>query len=167
MPLLPSIERLLSAVAWIFQRGQMCAWSRANPSQRFSKPGPIPFVNRLAEMLCEHSVQPALSVILGTRLARQGIPAALALPSFLQNYLANLVTAAVRLIPLGQTDGQPAIVEFEESVLAASAQAENATIDNSAPPRSWSIWPPWCMKRNTRGSFAHDSRCHPELANPR
>ena len=75
---------------------------------------PDPVLNRLAEMLCEHSVQPALSVILGTRLARQGIPAALALPSFLQNYLANLVTAAVRLIPLGQTDGQLAIAELEE-----------------------------------------------------
>jgi urease accessory protein UreF len=56
---------------------------------------PDPVLHRLAEMLREHSVQPALSVI-----------------------------------PLGQTDGQPAIVELEESVLAASAQAENATIDD-------------------------------------
>jgi urease accessory protein len=87
-------------------------------------------LDRLAETLREHSVQPALSVILGTRLAREGIPASLALPSFLQNYLANLVTAAVRLIPLGQTDGQLAIAALEESVLAASAQAENATIDD-------------------------------------
>jgi urease accessory protein len=91
---------------------------------------PDPVLNRLAEMLCEHSVQPALSVILGARLARQGIPATLALPSFLQNYLANLVTAAVRLIPLGQTDGQLAIAELEVSVLTASAEAENATIDD-------------------------------------
>jgi urease accessory protein len=91
---------------------------------------PDPVLNRLAEMLREHSAQPALSVILGTRLGRQGVPAALALPSFLQNYLANLVTAAVRLISLGQTDGQLAIAELEESVLAASAQAENATIDD-------------------------------------
>jgi urease accessory protein len=91
---------------------------------------PDPLLNRLAEMLCEHSVHPALSVIVGTRLARQAVPATLALPSFLQNYLANLVTAAVRLIPLGQTDGQFAIAELEESVLAATAQAENATIDD-------------------------------------
>ena len=63
-------------------------------------------------------------------MARQGVPATLALASFLQNYLANLVTAAVRLIPLGQTNGQLAIAELEESVLAASAQAENATIDD-------------------------------------
>ena len=87
-------------------------------------------LDRLAEMLCEHSVQPALSVILGARLARQGIPARLALPAFLQSYLANLVTAGVRLVPLGQTDGQLAIAELEDSVLAASAQAKNATIDD-------------------------------------
>jgi urease accessory protein len=47
-----------------------------------------------------------------------------------QSYLANLVTAAVRLIPLGQIDGGLAIAELEDSVLAASAQAKNATIDD-------------------------------------
>jgi urease accessory protein len=87
-------------------------------------------LDRLAEMLREHSVQPALSVILGARLARQGIPATLALPTFVQSYLANLVTAAVRLIPLGQTDGRLAVAELEDSVLAASAQAKNTTIDD-------------------------------------
>jgi urease accessory protein len=52
------------------------------------------------------------------------------LPAYLQSYLANLVTAGVRLIPLGQTDGQSAIAALEEAVLAASAQARNATIDD-------------------------------------
>jgi urease accessory protein len=36
------------------------------------------------------------------------------LPAFLQSYLANLVTAAVRLIRLGQTDGQLAVAKLEE-----------------------------------------------------
>jgi urease accessory protein len=54
----------------------------------------------------------------------------LALPAFLQSYIANLVTAGVRLIPLGQTDGQLAIAELEEAVMAASAQAEKADIDD-------------------------------------
>jgi len=47
-----------------------------------------------------------------------------------QSYIANLVTAGVRLIPLGQTDGQLAIAELEEAVLAASAQAKDATIND-------------------------------------
>ncbi|MGB9053519.1 MAG: urease accessory UreF family protein [Pseudolabrys sp.] len=58
------------------------------------------------------------------------MPASLALPAFSQSYVANLVTAGVDLIPLGQTDGQLAIAELEEAVLAASAQAKKATIDD-------------------------------------
>ena len=50
--------------------------------------------------------------------------------TFLQSYIANLVTAGVRLVPLGQTDGQRAIAELEETVLATSAKAEEATIDD-------------------------------------
>jgi urease accessory protein len=82
----------------------------------------------LSELVSECRVPPALAVVLGLRSARQGIPASLALPAFLQSYVANLVTAGVRLIPLGQTDGQLAIAELEQAVLATSAQAEQATI---------------------------------------
>jgi urease accessory protein len=84
----------------------------------------------LSEMLCDRNVQPALAVVLGVRAARQGIPASLALPVFLQSLIANLVTAGVRLTPLGQTEGQLAIAELEEAVLAASAQAKEATFDD-------------------------------------
>jgi len=84
----------------------------------------------LSEIIRERHVQPALAVVLGVRSARQGIPAGLALPAFLQSYVANLVTVGVRLIPLGQTDGQRAITELEEAILAASVQAEKATIDD-------------------------------------
>ena len=84
----------------------------------------------LSEFLRRNHVQPALAVVLGVRSARQGIPASLALPAFLQSYVANLVTAGVRLVPLGQTDGQLAIAELEQPILAASAQAEKATLDD-------------------------------------
>jgi urease accessory protein len=85
-------------------------------------------VESLSELLLERSVPPALAVVLGARAAGQRVPYSLALPAFLQSYVANLVTAAVRLIPLGQTDGQLAIAELEQAVLAASAQAEQATV---------------------------------------
>jgi urease accessory protein len=84
----------------------------------------------LSKTLCEQHLHAALTVVLGIRAASEGIPAGLALPAFLQSYVANLVTAGVRLIPLGQTDGQHAIAELEEAVLAATAQAEKATIDD-------------------------------------
>jgi len=85
-------------------------------------------VETLSELLSECRVSPALAVVLGARAARQRVPYGLALPAFLQSHVANLVTSGVRLIPLGQTDGQLAIAELEEAVLATSAQAEHTTM---------------------------------------
>jgi urease accessory protein len=89
---------------------------------------PDPLLESLSELASEFRIAPALSVVLGVRAAREKIPATLALPAFLQSYLANLVTAGVRLVPLGQTDGQLAIAELEQAVLATSVQAEEAKI---------------------------------------
>ena len=89
---------------------------------------PDRLLESLSEVVSERCIPPALVVVLGIRSARQGIPSTLALPAFLQNYVANLVTAGIRLIPLGQTDGQLAIAQLEEAVLTASAQAERTTI---------------------------------------
>ena len=91
---------------------------------------PDRLLDELSQWLSERHVPAALSVVLGVRSAREGIPVGLALPAYLQSYLANLVTAGVRLIPLGQTDGQLAIAALAEAVLAASAQARNGTIDD-------------------------------------
>jgi len=84
----------------------------------------------ILDLICESQVQPVLAVVLGARLAREGIPADVALPAFLHSYVANLVIAGVRLIPLGQTDGQLAIAELEHAVLSASAQGACATLDD-------------------------------------
>ena len=82
----------------------------------------------LAQELHERQVPPAQAVVLGARAAGQGLPEDVALSAFLQSYVGNLVTAAVRLIPLGQTAGQLAIAALEATVLAASASARDATI---------------------------------------
>ena len=89
---------------------------------------PDPLIESLSDLLSGLRIAPVFSVVLGVRAARQDIPATLALPAFLQSYLANLVTAGVRLIPLGQTDGQLCIADLEPAVLAVAAQAERATI---------------------------------------
>jgi len=96
--------------------------------ETFQKVWPDRFLGTLSEIVCQLRISPALSVVLGIRSGIQRIPSTIALPAFLQSYVANLVTAGTRLIPLGQTDGQLAIAELEKSVLAASAQAEEASI---------------------------------------
>jgi urease accessory protein len=85
-------------------------------------------IKSLSELLSDLRIAPVASIVLGVRAAREKIPATLALPAFLQSYVANLITAGVRLIPLGQTDGQLGIAELEPAVLAVASQAEQATI---------------------------------------
>ena len=91
---------------------------------------PDDLLNRLSQVLSEQHVPPSLAVVHGVASARQGVPANLALAAFLQSYVANLVTAGVRLIPLGQTDGQRAIAALEQAVLEATEEALGATIDD-------------------------------------
>jgi urease accessory protein len=82
------------------------------------------------DLFLEMNCQPILAVVLGARSASERIPACVALPSFLHSYVANLVIAGVRLIPLGQTDGQLAISALEDAVLSTSAQGNCATLDD-------------------------------------
>jgi urease accessory protein len=86
--------------------------------------------DQILDFFSEMQFQPVLAVVLGARSAKERIPARVALPAFLHSYVANLVTAGVRLIPLGQTDGQLAIAELENAVLFASAQGTCATLDD-------------------------------------
>ena len=91
---------------------------------------PDPLLETLSELLSDLRIAPALSVVFGIRAAKENIPATLTLTAFLQSYLANLVTAAIRLIPLGQTDGQLCIAELEPAVLAMATKTEQATIQD-------------------------------------
>jgi len=91
---------------------------------------PNDLLDRLSELLRQQQVPPALAVVHGVASAKDGVPANLALAAFLQSYVANLVTAGVRVIPLGQTDGQRAIAALEQAVLAATEEALGATIDD-------------------------------------
>jgi urease accessory protein len=86
--------------------------------------------DRILDALSEFQCQPVLAVVVGARSAREEIPRCLALPAFLHSYVANLVNAGVRLIPLGQTDGQFAIAELDPAVLLASQQGYRATLDD-------------------------------------
>jgi urease accessory protein len=84
----------------------------------------------ILDFLLEKQVPPVIAVVLGCRSATERIPIHVALPAFLHSYVANLVIAGVRLVPLGQTDGQLAIAELEHAVLSASEQGARATLDD-------------------------------------
>jgi len=91
---------------------------------------PDALVESFSALLSELKIAPVLSVVFGVRAGREAIPAMLALPAFLQSYVSNLVTAGVRLVPLGQTDGQLGIAELEPAVLAVAEKSQAATIQD-------------------------------------
>ena len=59
-----------------------------------------------------------------------GIDKSASLHAFLHAVVANLVSAGVRLIPLGQTDGQRALADLEEVVADTMTKALNVPIDD-------------------------------------
>jgi urease accessory protein len=71
----------------------------------------------------------AYPVAVGVTAAGHGIAVEAALPAFLHAIAANLISAGVRLIPLGQTDGQRLLAAFEPVVATTAARALTTPLD--------------------------------------
>jgi urease accessory protein len=99
------------------------------------KAWPHPQLDRLANHLTQSGIAPVLPIAAGICCAAHHIGLDLALPFYMHGSAANLVNAAVRLVPLGQTDGQIALAALEAAVLETAceaAQAELADIGSAA-----------------------------------
>jgi urease accessory protein len=89
---------------------------------------------------CARHKAAALPVAVAVACAAHGIALDLALQAYLQALAANLVSAGVRLIPLGQSDGQRVIAGLERSVAAAAEAAQTTPLDaigTAAPLIDW------------------------------
>lgn len=71
----------------------------------------------------------AYPVAVGAATAAHGIDEATAVHAFLHAVAANLISGAVRLVPLGQTDGQRALAALEPVVAATAATARLTALD--------------------------------------
>jgi urease accessory protein len=69
-------------------------------------------------------------VIVGLAGRAHEMPLDVLLEAWLQAFVANLVSAAVRLVPLGQTDGQRLQASFEARVGTVAAEALAATLED-------------------------------------
>jgi urease accessory protein len=87
----------------------------------------------------------ALPVAVGIAAAFHDIGLTPALEGYLHAFAANLVSAAMRLIPLGQTDGQRALAALEPAVARAMTAAATTPLDEiaSAVPLI-----EWCSMRH-------------------
>jgi urease accessory protein len=83
---------------------------------------------RFAAFAARHPRQLAHAVAFGAAAAEQGIAVRDAVFAFLAAFAANLVSAGVRLVPLGQTHGQLAIAALQPSVAAAAEAALTADL---------------------------------------
>jgi len=84
---------------------------------------------RLDAFAARHGNAIAHPVALGAAAAWQGVDLRLALFGFLSAFAANIVSAGVRLVPLGQTDGQIATATLLPALEAATAAALDADLD--------------------------------------
>ena len=72
----------------------------------------------------------AYPVAVGAVTAAGGIPLEIALTAWLHAFAANLVSVAVRAVPLGQTDGVAVIADLEPVILTTAARAAASTLDD-------------------------------------
>ena len=82
----------------------------------------------------------ALPVAAGLCCAAAGIPLKPSLTAYLHGFAANIVSAALRCIPLGQSDGLAAQSALEPAVEAAADAALEASPDDigsAAPMLDW------------------------------
>jgi urease accessory protein len=87
--------------------------------------------------LCRaHAVEPAHAVVAGVAAAAHRLPLEATVVAFLHGFAANLISAGVRLIPLGQTDGQRRTAALEAPLREVAAAALAASLDDlgSAAP---------------------------------
>jgi urease accessory protein len=72
----------------------------------------------------------AYPVAVGVAAAAHGIGLAPALNAYLHAVTANFISAGVRLIPLGQTDGQRLLAALEPNVATTAARALTTRLDD-------------------------------------
>ncbi|MAL79005.1 MAG: urease accessory protein UreF [Sneathiella sp.] len=80
-------------------------------------------------------------VAVGIAAADHDIPLSQTIAAYLHGFVSNLVSAAVRLVPLGQTDGQRAIAALAGEVARLTNEAENSTVEGLG---SATLMVDWC-----------------------
>lgn len=69
-------------------------------------------------------------VVVGQAAARAGAPLPETLVMFVQAFAGNLITACVKSVPLGQTEGQRILSALMPVIRAVATDAETATLDD-------------------------------------
>jgi urease accessory protein len=90
----------------------------------------------------------AYPVAVGVAAAGHDVPLAIVLPAFLHGFAANLVSAAVRLGVVGQTDGQRVLAALTPNITARAGKAVNLGLDDLGA----------CAFRSDLASLRHETQ---------
>ena len=106
---------------------------------------PAPELQKLDALCRRLAVEPPYACVAGAAAAAHRLPVEPTLLAFLHAFVANLVSAGLRLIPLGQTDGQRITAALATAINDVANEAAAATLDDlgSATPVI-----DWCSMRH-------------------
>lgn len=105
---------------------------------------PGPALDRLAQRL-RAGLPPAHAAVAGAACGGAGLPLAEAGLAYLQCFVANLVSAGVRAIPLGQTAGQRVIARLGRLTVGTARAARAAALDDLGGA---ALTVDWCAMRH-------------------
>ena len=88
------------------------------------------FCDAVAEVWGHRLPRLVYPVAVGRAATLQALPLELCAAMYLHGFLSNLAAAAMRLVPLGQTDGQRIIHDLTPLVAILAREARNATLDD-------------------------------------
>jgi urease accessory protein len=97
-------------------------------------------VASLAKAMADRGIEPSLPVSVAIASAAHELMLEPALQAYVQGFAANLVSAAVRLVPLGQSDGLRLLAALEPAILSAVSLGLAASLDDvgaAAPMVDW------------------------------
>jgi len=94
----------------------------------------------LLEEFARDHVSVAFPVAVAVAAAAHRVPLAASLAAYLHAFASNLVSAGMRLIPLGQSDGQDIVAKLEAAIAACGQSALKTPLESvgiSAPLIDW------------------------------
>jgi urease accessory protein len=91
---------------------------------------PCPALDELADDLVRNHLTVVHSAAVAVVCSMHGVPLEQALTAYLHSFTSNLVSAGLRLIPLGQTEGQMIIAGLEGAITAIVNEAMACSLED-------------------------------------
>jgi urease accessory protein len=120
---LPELARLATALGPSLER-RLETLAQGAAFRQAAKPWPAPVLEKWGDAPLPYPIA------IGVLAAAQNIHEGDTVLAFLHAAIANLISAAVRLVPLGQSAGLRAQAALEAAILAVAGLTQTATLDD-------------------------------------